>query len=611
MNALASILTLASSATNPLAIELVKVLACAGIAAALLGRLRVSVIPGYLIAGTLLATAPSVLKLLGGPDLMIVDPSSMEQISGLAVTILMFGIGLHLDINSLRQGLGVLLTLGVTTTMLSALALGSLAATMGWSPGAAIALGMAFSQSSTAVVIRLLQQGRELSQTHGRLCLSILIVQDICAVAMLIALPAIGSAFAPDGPSGAGPPGPPLPSVEHGLSGPWWWLGKAAIVSGLLLALWKLAPRVLYEASRNASSEVALVLAAAIALGAAALSAWIGLSSELGAFVAGFVLAATPFRFQISGQLVPLRDLFLAIFFTAVGLKLDLTVIAPSWWVVLIGLVAVVSVKSVVIAGTHWLIGGTVPTAARVGLFLAGAGEFSLVILAVALSLRLIDQASFTGAAAVVVGSLILSAPVAGVARRLAPKLSGVPRAPWWPKPLLLERDHDLAPSDAARAIVAGFGPVGRAVADALARRGLAVTIIEINPQTVQRQFGLGRSVVYGDARNPEVLDQAGIHHAAVVVLTVPDEDAVLAACRTARALNPAVFIAARANTVSKGMMARELGADDVVIEELVTAEAMAGQVIDGLTRREAAAAIDEAPAVTGGAAPDPADADR
>lgn len=130
------------------------------------------------------------------------------------------------------------------------------------------------------------------------------------------------------------------------------------------------------------------------------------------------------------------------------------------------------------------------------------------------------------------------------------------------------------------RVIVAGYGPVGRAVAELLAQSGAAVTIVDLNPSTIQRQQRLNRSCVFGDIADEATLHEAGIEQAAALILTVPDEDRALQACATARRLNPRIFIAARTNYLSKGLLASQVGADEVIVEEVVTAEAMKQAVL-------------------------------
>jgi CPA2 family monovalent cation:H+ antiporter-2 len=134
--------------------------------------------------------------------------------------------------------------------------------------------------------------------------------------------------------------------------------------------------------------------------------------------------------------------------------------------------------------------------------------------------------------------------------------------------------------SPGLRVIVAGFGPVGRAVTELLEQAGVQVTIIELNAGTCAKQHGLNRQAINGDAGDPATLRAAGIHHADALIVTVPDEDDALRACTTARQLNPKVFIAARTNFLSKGLLATRAGADEVIVEEVVTAEAMKQAVL-------------------------------
>jgi len=136
-------------------------------------------------------------------------------------------------------------------------------------------------------------------------------------------------------------------------------------------------------------------------------------------------------------------------------------------------------------------------------------------------------------------------------------------------------------------AIIAGYGPVGRAVGQSLERQGINITVIETNPATVERQAEQGKTFVFGDATDPDILLTAGIKHAQVLVLAIPDEDQACAACTEARKLNPGVFILARANFLSKGMLCTRAGADRVIVEELVTAQAMHDAVMKAVERGE------------------------
>jgi CPA2 family monovalent cation:H+ antiporter-2 len=349
-----------------------------------------------------------------------------------------------------------------------------------------------------------------------------------------------------------------------------------------------LLPRLLAEAARDTSSELLLVLSAAVGLGAAMLTAALGLSPELGAFLAGFLLAGTPFRYQLAGQIGPMRDLFMAVFFTAVGMSVDMAAAAELWWVVLLALGATLVVKFVSISVTAWAFGAPPAVAVTVGITLAQAGEFTLVVSGVAAGSGLFGEHTASTESTVVTVvflSLIVTPALMSVARRAGSALVGWPQAPWLSRGALARRAQPIPQSDqpsrpVRRALVAGFGPVGRAVADRLAASGFEVSIIELNRKTVDTQAALGRRIVYGDATNPDVLESAGVREADAVVLTVPDDQAMLRACKAVRGVNANAYIAARTNYLSTAFLAREQGASHVTVEELATAEAMVREIL-------------------------------
>lgn len=596
------------AATDPAAgggslVDALIVLATAGVAAVVMRRLRFEVVPAYLAAGMLLG--PGALAAVSSPD-------SLDTISHAAIILLMFGIGLHMDLSMLASGVGVMIAAGVACFFATTLLGWPVAIALGLSPPGALAACMALSMSSTAVVLRILAERRLLRRPPGRLAFLILIVQDLLVIGVLAALPAIARWNGVDtGTAAAGQ----APTGMEGMPGPLRFLADASLKLGAVSAIivvGRLAlPPLLREAAAGHSREVMLVLSTAAALGSALATQAVGFSPELGAFLAGLLLASTPFRHQLSGQIGPLRDLFIAVFFTTVGMKVDASSLAQSWWIVLLGCGALLAMKGSAIAVTCWAVGAAPTTALTVGLALAQAGEFSLVLLDASAGKGLLSPASQANLTAIVALSLVLTPSLISLAEKLRPRALRIRPAPWIrvsPLLQLVERapardphaagadgaDHSQAPLRLGHVVLAGYGVVGRAVADKLDALGVKYTIIEFNPATVARQTALGRSIVYGDVSNPDVLESAGVAHADAVILTVPDEDAVLRACQTVRSLNPKAFIAARTNFLSKGMLATSLGADIVTIEEIATAEAMAWEVTKQLSER----------AISGGLAP-------
>ncbi len=602
--------TLASTGAGWLGLDLMVLLGIAAIVAWLFQRLRLEAIPGYLIAGV--AIGPHALNLIGGE-------ASIDQISSIAVTLLMFGIGLQLDLNVIRRGMVHILAIGVISTILFILACWGLMVAAGVPTPVALLGAFALSASSTAVMVRIVQARREASAVHARVGLGVSIVQDLGCVLFLSMVPVL-----------AGWHG--VRALEADSSGSWFaslpkWLevaARAGIAAGgvvmLVVVGKKLLPRVLDSVAAVGSSELMLIVSAAIALVAAVFTSAIGLSAEMGAFLAGFMLAATPYRFQISGLVGPIRDMLMAVFFVAVGLKVDPMVVVQDWWVIGLATLMVVGLKVVFIGGTGWALGMTAGSALVGSVYLANAGEFSLVLLSAAENAGLVTQTEMGDTIAVCVLTLVATPLLAGPAHALAQRLGRVPQA------CLFRGDQVLSDSAAGaarssgeasgasaegksppHAIIAGFGPVGRALADRFEVLGVPYVVVELNPRTVTRQGKLGRAVVYGDITNPEVLESAGLPRAMAVLLTIPDDETILRACRVVKLMAPEVFIAARTSFLSGSFAAMQLGADVVTVEEVATAAAMERDVLARLPGLRARASVAEGAADGGGdGAPDP-----
>ncbi len=563
-------LTLAAAASDANVMrDLLVVLATAAIVSLLFRRLKVATIPGYLIAGAIFG--PMALGL-------VKDAASVEAISHVAIVILMFGIGMHMDRRDLRSGFVPILAVGFISTILTAAIGTPIAMLFGLPPTAAAAVAIAMSMSSTAVVMRILQQRRELRQLHGRIAFGTLLTQDLVVVGAIAFMPILGrlAQGSVDLAEGAEPV-----NLLRLLASMLVTVGAV----GLFVVIGHFAlPRVLAEAAKDSSHELLLVCSAAFGLGAAVLTGALGLSPELGAFLAGFLLAGTPFKHQLSGQIGPMRDLFMAVFFTAVGLGLNLGIVLNLWWVVLLGVIAVVGVKSLTIGISAWLLGAPPIVAGVVAVSLAQAGEFSLIIAGVAANQNLFGEDT-DRVIAVIIGivfvSLLVTPSMIARAKFIAGFSVILPRTPL--RKAVISSSGTEGDSEHAdtrkRVVVAGFGPVGRVVADRLSASGFQITIVEMNPETVRKQSSIGRRVIFGDITNEEVLHSAGVANADAVLLTMPDDEAVLRATRHIRELNSKCFIAVRTHYLSGAFLAREVGADHVTVEELATAEAMSAQV--------------------------------
>ena len=560
----------AGQVQGTIVVDLLIVLSIAGLLALVMQRMRLALVPAYLIAGAVIG---SKLQL-----------KNVEELTHLAIILLLFGIGLELDISSLRRGLGRMIQAGLGSCALTVVVGWPVAMAFGLSAPAALAISMAFAISSTAVVLRIIAARRELRRRSGRLCFAILVIQDVLVLAMLALLPALGGWAGPEAAAAVDASAPQNAQ-------PWlWYVGDAALkvlgVGALVVVGKALLPTILRESLRGRRLEVMMLVGLTAALGAAVAAEKIGFSLEMGAFLAGFVLSGTPFRHQLSGQVGPLRDIFSALFFTTIGMKLQPEVLIQGWWVIALSVVILIVLKTTIIAGVCWSLGAMAGTAITVGLSLAQAGEFSLILLGGAGEEGLLAPDVTAVAIAIVVVSLIVTPGLGALGRWLGHMASGVSHAPWVRSSLFGDTPDEKASTDGdlTHIVIGGFGPIGRRIAEELDRQKVSYTLIELNPDTVKEQLRRRRSVVFGDVANLRVLESAGIGHADALVLTVPDEDAVLRACAVARRRCPGIFIAARTGLVSKSKAASRVGANSVIVDEMATAEAMLQVVLDRLS---------------------------
>jgi CPA2 family monovalent cation:H+ antiporter-2 len=566
---------------------LLAVLASSAFVTLVFQRIRLAAVPANLITGVLIG--PGVLGLVRGGE-------ELEGIAHFAVILLMFGIGLELNLSVLRHGLGRAMAAGMGSSAACIGAGWPLGLAFGLHPAAALTLAMGFSLSSTAVVLRIIGQKREIRNMKGRLSFTILIVQDMIVIGMLAILPVLAEWRLGSSTSGTGD----ISGIHL--------LGSAVLrVGGVALMVFaarKLLPLIIRESLYGRSLEVMMIVGVALAMGAAEMASLLGFSLEMGAFIAGFVLAGTPFRHQLIGQIGPLRDLFISVFFTTLGMKLDPSVALEYWWVLLLGGALVTGVKVAAIGFTCWGMGATAGTAVAVGFALAQAGEFTLILFDTAQGMGVLGAVNASIAISIVVVSLLLTPFLYELGSFLGDRLRRFGSAPWVVTSSLQDTPRDRRTPGEERVgatvelknlvLVAGYGYIGRRVTDYLENAGYQVTVIELNPKTVGEERDGGPRMVFGDASNTEVLESAGIEEALGIVLTIPDEEAVLRACSEIRAHHPDLFIAARTGIASREEATAKSGASVVVSDEGAAALSLLAVVRDQFARDSESAFMGE-----------------
>ena len=515
-----------------------------GVAVVLLfHRAKVPPIVGFLITGVL--CGPYGFGLIS-------DPAEVESIAEIGVVLLLFTVGIEFSLKQLARIRNFLLVGGglqVAITVGTIYLVGRIA---GEGTKVALFLGMLVALSSTAIVLRLLADRGELDGPAGQAVLGVLIFQDLCVVPMVLFTPFLTG-------TGAGA-GDAIAVVV-----------KAVLfIAGAVVAARWVVPRLLHYVVATRRREVFLLAIILLCLGTAWASARVGLSLALGAFIAGLVISESEYSHQALGEILPLREVFNSLFFISIGMLFDIRTVIGAPVVVFGAIFVVIVVKTVVTTGAGIALGQSLRIAIIAGFALAQIGEFSFVLSKVGLSAGLLDESHYQLFLAVAVGTMTLTPVMLAVAPRVAALLEGVAPvrfAAGRAAPLALHTGEPLTD----HVIVVGYGVNGRNLARVLGRVGIPFIVIELNPQVVRSERERGRSIIYGDATRPEVLEHAGIGAARVVVVAISDAAGTRGTVDVARRLNPHIHLIVRSRYVHEMDPLFTLGTDEVIPEEFET----------------------------------------
>jgi CPA2 family monovalent cation:H+ antiporter-2 len=503
-------------------------------------RLRVPVVVGFLVAGVLLG--PHGLGLVR-------DVEGVSTLADVGVVILLFTIGVEMNLSRLLKSGVTLLGVGLGQMALATLGTAAILAGTGAGWGSAIAIGLLLAASSTTLLLRVLGESGEAETPHGRLAIGVSLVQDLCVVPTMILLPLLAGA-------GAGPTGALLA------------VGKAALVlvGTVVLARW-VVPRVFELVVSTRSRELFALAVILLCLGTAFLAGLAGLSLALGAFLGGVVVSGSPYAQQVLGEIKPLRDGLAGLFFIGVGMLLDAGWVAAHAPTVLGALGALVLFK-LTTAGLPALVAGFgLRISFLTGVALAQVGEFSFVLVNETKRLGLTDDATSQMILAVAVLSMAVAPFVYRGAVPLAPFLDRISRG----RVRRRLEDVNVAPEHGDHVILLGYGLTGRNVAAALAHHGRPFVVVEMNPETVRRERAVGVPILFGDAGHAEVLEKAGVHSARLLVVAINDPPGARRVVDLAKRMRPELKVLVRTRFAQDAEELLALGADDVVPEELET----------------------------------------
>ncbi len=523
---------------------MVLILALAVVVLYVFHRFRIPSVIGFLLTGVI--TGPHGLNLIS-------NIHDVEVIAEVGVILLLFTIGIEFSLKSLLKIGRILLIGGSFQVLVTIAAITLVAYQIGNEINESVFIGFLVALSSTAIVLKLIQDKGEIDAPHGRITLGFLIYQDIIIVPMMLLTPLL-----------AGNTG--------GIGTSYWEiiLKFAGIALVIVLGTKYIIPFTLHRVARTQSRELFLLSIIVIAFAAAFLTYSLGLSLALGAFIAGLLISESEYSQQALGNVTPFLDVFASFFFISVGMLLDLQFITNNPVEVLIFTTVVLSIKLIIAGFASFILGYPLRTSIIVGFTLSQVGEFSFILSRIGVAEGIISDANYQLFLSVSVMSMAATPLAIWLATRLANQTSKWP-LPDFLKYGLIPRPESTIAKIKGHLIIIGYGINGRNVSRAARYAGIPYSIIDINPDTVRSERNNGEIIHYGDAGEEEILTHANAEEAMILVSTLPMAGDNKRIIRAARKLNPHIHIIIRTRFVRDMKELFDIGADEVIPEEFET----------------------------------------
>lgn len=548
-------------------------------------RLHLSPIVGYLLAGFLV-----------GPHTpgFVADTDLAMQLSEAGVILLMFGVGLHFNMDDLMAVKGVALPGAIIQASVATLCGTWAGVSFGLPLTAAVMLGLGLSVASTVVLLRVLEDAHMVDTVQGHVAIGWLVVEDLLTVLVLVLLPSLAGILVVSGPEGA-----------EAVANPDAWDMATALGVALfrLIALWvlvlvvggRVVPWLLTKVARTRSQELftltILVAAFATAVGAAV---FFHASMALGAFLGGMVVGKTELSHKAGADLLPLRDAFAVLFFIAVGMLFNPVYFLESPGLILACLAVVLIVKPLTAMLAVSALGYSARTGLTVGISLSQVGEFSFILAQQAQDLKLIPVDVYN----ILVICALISITLNPGAFRQLPRLEKAFSSVGWLWHLLNARadartrkaqsgpEPAFVPAaEVPSAIVVGYGPTGRSVCAALRDSDLRPVVIDMNVDTVNYLASEGRGAVFGDSSREEILHAAGVDSARYLVITIPDMEVTAATAVAAKCMNPDIRILVRARFLEDEKLLLNTGISGIAFEEEEVARSLTDLVLQDMAQ--------------------------
>ncbi|AOF87796.1 trkA-N domain protein [Hydrogenophaga sp. RAC07] len=533
-------------------------------------RLHMPPLVGYLLAGIVISPATPGF---------VADVGLASQLAEIGVMLLMFGVGLHFSINDLMAVRRIAVPGAIVQIAVATLLGIGVSHVWGWSLAGSLVFGLCLSVASTVVLLRALEAKGLLKSINGQIAVGWLVVEDLVMVLVLVLLPALAGVMAPADGVAATTGNDIWQAV--GLT-----LAKVTAFIVLMLVVGRrLLPKALWWVARTGSQELFTLSVVAVAVGVAfGAGKLFDVSFALGAFFAGMMMRESEFAHRAADESLPLRDAFAVLFFVSVGMLFDPAVV----WNEPLKLLAVVAIimlgKTIAAVALVLMFRYPLNTALTVGVSLAQIGEFSFILAGLGVALNLMPV---EGQSLVLAGALISIAANAALFRAVEPMQAWIRERSAYARKLEA-RDDPLAELPASthasllakQVVLVGHGRVGERIAQTLREQGIPFVVAEENREIVDALRKDGIAAVSGDASTPEVLIQAHIARAAVLVITIPDTMGVRKMVEIARTLNPAIDVILRTHNEEEAALLKSESLGTVFLGDTELARGMAAHVL-------------------------------
>lgn len=516
-------------------------------------RLSIPPVVGFLVTGVL--AGPHGLKL-------VEDMKDVETLAQIGIILLLFGIGMEFSLKKLVQikrlfllGGGLQVGLTILFGFLTAQAMGDF-----WQ--ASIFLGFLLSMSSTAVVLRMLEQKGESASPHGQVAIAILIFQDMVAIPMILFLPILA--------------GSEKSQFNFSLLYP--LIKGLAILLIVFFSAQRLVPQLLLHVARTRSKELFLVSVLTLCFGVAWLTSSLGLSLTIGAFLAGLIISESEYSNEAINNIFPFQALFISFFFVSIGMLLNLDFVLQHPFLIIVLATGVLLLKTLAAGLTAFLLGFPIRTAILTGIALSQVGEFSFVLGKTGISYGLGSDYDYQ----LFLGSALLTLAASPFLINLAPQLANmICRLPLPQKFLTGLHPHPQSAEPIHNhVIIIGFGISGRNLARSCKLAGIPYMVLEMNPDTVRGQKQLGEPIHFGDATHLASLEHLYLEKAKALAILVNDPLAAKQIVKVAREGNSSIYLIVRTRYMQEVALLNKLGADEVIPDEFGTSVEIFSRVL-------------------------------